>query len=109
MISFQSNIYFSKYHVPRPIILKIHQIQHGCVTMATCYMISIFSVAFEREMFKGYIQPNDMQVLIERFNISAGKFRQAKQGEFHLKKALLQNIYSLSSPVLFQVLFINMT
>ena len=29
-------------------------------TMATGHMTSIFSVAFEREMFKGYIQPNDM-------------------------------------------------
>ena len=49
----------------------------AAVTMATGHMTSIFSVVFEREMFKGYIQPKNMQVLIERINISAVKFREA--------------------------------
>ena len=52
----------------------------AAITMATGHKTSIFSVAFEREMFKGYIQPNNMQVLLERFNISAVKFREAKPG-----------------------------
>ena len=47
----------------------------AAVSMATGRMTSIFSVAFEREMFQGYIQPNNMQVLIERFNISTVNLR----------------------------------
>ena len=60
----------------------------AAITMATGHMTSIFSVAFEREMFKGYIQPNKMQVLTERFNISAVKFRQAKLRGFHHKDVI---------------------